>query len=56
LLDVVPLDASLVHGSHGRVNSSLADSPLFLTQESELLDGTMIDATDVHDLILQHLM
>jgi predicted AlkP superfamily pyrophosphatase or phosphodiesterase len=56
LMDVIPLDASLVRGSHGRVNRSPADSPLFLTQEPDLLDATTIDATDVYELILQHLV
>jgi hypothetical protein len=56
LMDVIPLDASLVRGSHGRVNNSPADSPLFLTQEAGLLDATTIDATDVYELTLQHLV
>jgi len=56
LLDVIPLDASLVRGSHGRVNTSLEDSPLFLTQEPDLLDTTIIDATHVYELILRHLL
>jgi predicted AlkP superfamily pyrophosphatase or phosphodiesterase len=56
LMNVIPLDASLVRGSHGRVNNSPADSPLFLTQEPGLLDATTIDATDVYELILQHLV
>ena len=55
LMDVIPLDASLVRGSHGRVNASPQDSPLFLTQEPDLLDATSIDATDVYELILRHL-
>ena len=29
LMDVIPLDALLVHGSHGRVNNSRADSQTF---------------------------
>ena len=56
LMDVIPLDASLVRGSHGRLNNSSADSPLFLTQEARLLDAMTIEARDVYELILQHLM
>src|SRR5437762_1769481 len=55
LMDVIPLDASLVRGSHGRVDVSPEDSPLFLTQERELLDATSIEATYVYELILRHL-
>ena len=33
LMDVVPLDATLVRGSHGRLPAALADGPLFLCSE-----------------------
>ncbi len=55
LLDVIPLDATLVRGSHGRVTASPADGPLFMTQQTHLLGTEAIDATDVRDLILRHL-
>lgn len=54
LMDVVPLDASLVRGSHGRI-TSLAEGPLVVTQQTHLLDTTEIPATDVCELILRHL-
>lgn len=56
LMDVIPLDASLVRGSHGRINPLPADSPVFLTQEPHLLDATTIGAADIYELILRHLM
>lgn len=56
LLDVVPLDASLVRGSHGRVTEAVADSPLFVTERTDLLNTSNVDATDVCDLILRHLV
>ena len=55
LLEVTPLDASFVRGSHGRVTTSAAESPLFATQASDLLASERIHALDVHDLLLQHL-
>lgn len=55
LMDVIPLDASLVKGSHGRMANSPDEGPLFITQQAPLLDKTSIDATEVHDLILKHL-
>jgi len=55
LLDVIPLDASLVKGSHGRVTDRLQDGPVFLTSERSLLRSEVIDAPQVRDLILEHL-
>jgi predicted AlkP superfamily pyrophosphatase or phosphodiesterase len=56
LMDVIPLDASLVHGSHGLINPSPEDSPILLTQEPDLLNATTIGATDIYELILRHLI
>ncbi len=55
LMDVIPLDASLVQGSHGTAPSSPDEAPLFITREARLLDGKQLDATDVFSLILRHL-
>src|SRR5262249_17405701 len=55
LLEVTPLDASLVRGSHGRVSTTAAGSPVFATQERDLFSADAIHATEVHDLLLQHL-
>jgi predicted AlkP superfamily pyrophosphatase or phosphodiesterase len=56
LMDVIPLDVSLVRGSHGRMNPLPEDSPVFLTQEPDLLNTTTIGATDIYELILRHLL
>jgi len=55
LMDVIPLDATLVRGSHGCVTTSVADSPLLITQQTDLLENRAIDATDVCQLLLKHL-
>ncbi len=55
LLDVIPLDASLVRGSHGRVTAEAEESPVFITDRVDLLDQPAIDATEVCELILDHL-
>lgn len=55
LMDVIPLDASLVRGTHGCIATSREDSPVFVTHQPELLDSTMIEATSVHDIILRHI-
>jgi predicted AlkP superfamily pyrophosphatase or phosphodiesterase len=55
LLDVIPLDATLVRGSHGRINAERDDCPLLITSAAQLLTGTHIAATDVCQLLLRHL-
>ena len=55
LMNVIPLDALLVRGSHGRASVSPAEGPIFITQETAMLDATSIHATDVCELILKHL-
>jgi predicted AlkP superfamily pyrophosphatase or phosphodiesterase len=55
LMDVIPLDASLVKGSHGRVTDDAAEGPLFMTSSPHLLDREKIPAQDVSGLILSHL-
>lgn len=57
LMEVTPLDASLLRGSHGRVNTSRdgRENPVFITQQRSLLTSDHIEAVDVHDLLLQHL-
>ena len=55
LLDVIPLDATLIKGSHGRVPDDPAHGPLLMTREADRLESDDVAATDVHDLILRHL-
>jgi predicted AlkP superfamily pyrophosphatase or phosphodiesterase len=54
LLDVIPIDASLVRGSHGRVTDHLNDGPVLISSEKHLL-GDVVDSTDIRDVILRHL-
>lgn len=55
LMDVIPLDASLVRGSHGRPTDAAASGPLFISSEPDLLPDGAIPATAVKQLILDHL-
>src|SRR5205085_12516440 len=55
LMDVIPLDAFLVKGSHGRRTDSPHEGPLLITRQRQLLETPTIDATEVARLILQHL-
>jgi hypothetical protein len=55
LMDVIPLDASLARGSHGRPPATPEEGPLFITSEQDLLNRQAIEATEVFDLLLRHL-
>ncbi|MBC7450891.1 MAG: alkaline phosphatase family protein [Cytophagales bacterium] len=55
LMDIIPLDDTLVKGSHGRNPESDSDKAIFITKNASLVKGTVIEPTDVHDLILAHL-
>lgn len=54
LMEVIPLDATLVKGSHGRITDDDADGPLLMSSAPQLLGRDAIDATLVHDLLLSH--
>lgn len=55
LLDVIPLDASLVKGSHGRLTNRPEDGPVLIGSEGDLLPDGDIEATQVKDIILDYL-
>jgi hypothetical protein len=63
-MDVIPLDASLVKGSHGSLPVSCEESPVCISKRTEFFEGnaiavrcakSAIAATDICSLILQHL-
>jgi hypothetical protein len=53
---VIPLDTSLVKGSHGRLTDTPDEGPLFITSAPELLPagGAAVSAVAVKDLVLAH--
>lgn len=53
-MEVTPLDATLVKGSHGLVTSK-EDAPVFFSSEPRFLDGSEVAATSVRDRILDHI-
>ena len=54
LMDVIPLDASLVRGSHGRADTPTERSPVLISSEPDLLPSGQIDAAMVKELMLAH--
>lgn len=52
LMDVIPLDATLVKGAHGRIPESNLDKPIFVSSKGEDF-GQKIEPTAVFDLIIK---
>jgi predicted AlkP superfamily pyrophosphatase or phosphodiesterase len=55
LMDVIPLDATLVKGSHGRAADQPSQGAMFITPRTDLVQNNRIEPTQVCDLILRHL-
>jgi predicted AlkP superfamily pyrophosphatase or phosphodiesterase len=56
LMDVIPLDATLVKGSHGRQPADKKDWPVFITERPELLGVKQIESTDVYHALLRQVL
>ena len=56
LMDVIPLDATLVKGSHGRRPADKKDWPVFITSQPELLGAKEIESTDVYHALLRQIL
>jgi predicted AlkP superfamily pyrophosphatase or phosphodiesterase len=54
LMDVIPLDPTLVKGSHGRLTDDPRDGPVFVTSEPRLVPDGPVAATAVKDIVLRH--
>jgi hypothetical protein len=53
LMDVIPLDASLVKGSHGRQSGNANDHPVILAGKPGFLTKLNYESTEVYDIIRQ---
>jgi hypothetical protein len=53
-MDVIPLDAGLVKGSHGRADLAEEHGPLFMSSVPDLLPQGKVQATKVKALLLAH--
>jgi hypothetical protein len=52
LLETVPLDTSLVRGSHGRVESGTPYAPVLIADGLDMLEAGPVHATQVHDALV----
>ncbi|HLH32987.1 MAG TPA: alkaline phosphatase family protein [Terriglobia bacterium] len=55
LMNVIPLDAGLVKGSHGRITDNPADGPVFISSEKATVEAEELPATAVKDVLLRHI-
>lgn len=55
LMNVIPLDSSLVRGSHGRVDAPPQALPVLITQHDQVERPETIPCQQVRDIILEHL-
>lgn len=55
LMDVIPLDANLVKGSHGRVTDRTEDGPLLISSEKGLAVSARLPAVSIKEIILRHI-
>ncbi len=56
LMDVIPLDASLVRGSHGARPSTVENYPVFISNCAELVPRAEMQPTDVYHAIKRHVI
>lgn len=54
LMDVIPLDASSVRGSHGRITDKDDEGPILMTTQPQFLNAKTIKAQEVFNLILDY--
>jgi predicted AlkP superfamily pyrophosphatase or phosphodiesterase len=54
LMNVIPLDATLIRGSHGRIPRDLRQGPVLISSEKRAVEGPL-EATGVRDVLLAHL-
>ncbi|MDC0682331.1 alkaline phosphatase family protein [Sorangium atrum] len=55
LMDVIPLDAALVNGSHGRLTERSEQGPLILSTCDSMLPDERVHAVDVSKIVLDHI-
>ncbi len=56
LMDVIPLDATLVKGSHGICPASRKDWPILMTEEGGVLGDAPLKPTQVYEVIKRHIL
>ncbi len=56
VMNIIPIDATLIKGSHGRLTEDKEDYPIFISNYTEAINENTITAIQVRDLIEDHLL
>lgn len=56
VMDIIPLDANLIKGSHGRLTEDTDDYPILISNYAEGVNSQTIEATKVRSIIENHLI
>jgi predicted AlkP superfamily pyrophosphatase or phosphodiesterase len=56
LLDVIPLDASLIRGSHGRRPAEAREWPVLISPRADCLPQPVLESTAVFDVLRKHIL
>ncbi len=56
LMDVIPLDATLVKGAHGRQPANTGDYPVLISPEPAFVGASSIEATDVYHVLKRQIL
>jgi predicted AlkP superfamily pyrophosphatase or phosphodiesterase len=54
VMNIIPLDARLIKGSHGRITEDTADYPILITNKPTLILKEMMQPTEVFSLLERH--
>ncbi|WP_350287015.1 nucleotide pyrophosphatase/phosphodiesterase family protein [uncultured Croceitalea sp.] len=55
VLDIIPLDARLIKGSHGRIPESVKDYPILISNNNSYQEEKEIEAIEVFHILEQHI-
>ena len=56
VMNIIPIDATLIKGSHGRLTEDKDDYPIFISNYTDAINENTITAIQVRDLIEDHLL
>jgi predicted AlkP superfamily pyrophosphatase or phosphodiesterase len=56
VMDVIPLKAELVKGSHGRIPEDREDYPIFISTKKNSVPNDLLDPTEIFKLLEAHVM
>lgn len=56
LMDIIPLDASLIKGSHGRIPEEEEDHPILISNNPTLITQPKVEAIEVFTILENHVL